>query len=64
MTGFADRFIQQGSSKARRGCCDAYRTASAGSPRRPARRESADAETLLQWSERVLTARTLDEVVH
>ncbi len=25
---------------------------------------SADADTLLQWSERVLTAQTLDEVLH
>ena len=26
--------------------------------------ESADADTLLEWSERVLTASTLDEVLH
>jgi hypothetical protein len=26
--------------------------------------ESADAETLLEWSERVLTANSLDEVLH
>ncbi|TCT20091.1 DUF4351 domain-containing protein [Thiobaca trueperi] len=26
--------------------------------------ETADAETLLQWSDRILTARTLDEVIH
>jgi flagellar biosynthesis/type III secretory pathway protein FliH len=26
--------------------------------------ETADADTLLQWSERVLTAKTLDEVLH
>ena len=26
--------------------------------------ESADADTLLQWSERVLTAQTLDEILH
>jgi hypothetical protein len=26
--------------------------------------ESADAETLLAWSERILTARSVDEVIH
>ena len=26
--------------------------------------ESADADTLLEWSDRILTARSLEEVVH
>jgi flagellar biosynthesis/type III secretory pathway protein FliH len=26
--------------------------------------EAADAETLLAWSERILTARSVDEVIH
>jgi len=26
--------------------------------------ESADTDTLLKWSERILTAQTLDEVLH
>ena len=37
-----------------------------GPPSEPVRQrvQAADAETLLQWSERVLTAQSLDEVVH
>jgi hypothetical protein len=26
--------------------------------------EAADADTLLEWSDRVLTAKTLDEILH
>jgi hypothetical protein len=37
-----------------------------GPPSEPVRQrvQEADTETLLQWSERVLTAQSLDEVVH
>jgi hypothetical protein len=62
MTGFAERFIQQGEAKV----LIRLMTRRFGElPDATLREiESADADTLLQWSERVLTAQTLDEVLH
>ena len=62
MSGFAERFIQQGEARI------LLRLLSTRfgelPPTTRERIETADAETLLHWSERVLTARSLDEVLH
>ena len=62
MSGFAERFIQQGEAR----ILLRLRSTRFGElpPTTRERIETADAETLLHWSERVLTARSLDEVLH
>ncbi|MCA1792037.1 MAG: DUF4351 domain-containing protein [Thioalkalivibrio sp.] len=76
MTGFAERFIAQGLEQGlEKGVERGIRQGEAQMLLRQlslrfgnlpdsvqARVESADADTLLQWSERILTATTLDEV--
>ena len=66
MTGFAERFIQQGMQQGEAKVLIRLMTRRFGElPDATLREiESADADTLLQWSERVLTAQTLDEVLH
>jgi hypothetical protein len=70
MTGFAERFIQQGIQQGmQQGEAKVLirlMTRRFGElPDATLREiESANADTLLQWSERVLTAQTLDEVLH
>jgi hypothetical protein len=78
MSGFAERFIEQGIHKGiqqgvRQGVQQGEAkilvrqlTSRFGQlPAETVRRiEAADADTLLEWSERVLTAKRLDEVLH
>ncbi|MBK1716539.1 DUF4351 domain-containing protein [Thiocystis violacea] len=70
MSGFADRFIQQGIQQGvqqgeARLLLRLLSNRFGELPEETRRAvETADAETLLQWSERVFTARTLDEVLH
>jgi len=78
MSGFAERFIEQGVQQGiqqgvRQGVQQGEAkilvrllTSRFGQlPAETVRRiEAADADTLLEWSDRVLTAQTLDEVVH
>jgi len=66
MTGFAERFIQQGIQQGEAKILIRQRTRRFGELPDATRLkiESADADTLLQWSERVLSAQTLDEVLH
>ena len=70
MTGFAERFIQQGMQQGMQQgeakILIRLLTKRFGElPNETLHQiESADDDTLLQWSERVLTARTLDEVLH
>ena len=69
MSGFAERFIQQGNEQglrqgeARELAAQLQLRFGALPPAARERMASADAETLLRWSERVLTAQTLDEVL-
>jgi hypothetical protein len=72
MSGFAERFIQHGIEQGvqqgiQQGECKVLirqLTSRFGHVPERVRRtiESADPDTLLQWSERVLTAQALDEV--
>ena len=74
MTGFADRFIKQGIQQGihqgvQRGeariLIRQLTTRFGTLPEETLLRiESADADTLLEWSERVLIAQNLDEVLH
>jgi hypothetical protein len=73
MSGFAERFIQQGIQQGNEQGLRQGEVRVLASllqlrfgERPQAARErmaSADADTLLRWSERVLTAQTLDEVL-
>ena len=78
MTGFAERFIEQGMQKGmQKGIQEGMQQGEAkvlvrqlicrfGDLPENIRQqiESADTDTLLKWSERILTAQTLDEVLH
>ncbi len=62
MSSFAERFIQEGEAAV----LLRQITLKFGPPSKVVRQRvrDADADTLLQWSERVLTAQQLDEVFH
>ena len=62
MSGFAERFTQQGEAKVITRLLERRFGPLPEEARR--RIERADAETLLEWSERVLTAQSLEEVLH
>jgi hypothetical protein len=70
MTGFSERFIQQGRQPGiqQDGARILIRQLTKRFGELPDDKrfkiETADSDTLLQWSERVLTAQTLDEVLH
>ena len=70
MTGFAERFIQQGIQQGMQQgeakILIRLLSRRFGELSEETRRkiESADVDTLLRWSDRVLTATTLDEVLH
>ncbi|WP_420825639.1 DUF4351 domain-containing protein [Thiocystis minor] len=82
MSGFAERFIQQGVQEGvQQGVQQGIQQGVQQGEARLLRRllasrfgelpeatlraiEVADPDTLLQWSDRVLTARTLEDVVH
>ena len=66
MTAFADRFIEQGMQQGEVRVLVRQLTRRFGDlPEETMKKiESADADTLLQWSERVLSAQTLNEVRH
>jgi len=66
MSGFAERFIQQGLQQGEARVLLLQLSTRFGElpPTTRQRIETADAETLLHWSERVLTARSLEEVLH
>jgi hypothetical protein len=78
MTGFAERFIEQGMQKGmQKGIQEGMQQGEAKVLVRQLicrfgdlpediwqQIESADTDTLLKWSERILTAQTLDEVLH
>jgi hypothetical protein len=70
MTGFAERFIQQGMQQGMQQgeakmLIHLLVRRFGELPEETLRKiETADAGTLLQWSERVLSAQTLDEVLH
>jgi hypothetical protein len=70
LSSFAERFIQQGEQRGRQEGEVAILLRQMESrfgpvPEEARRRvESADAETLLDWSERILTASSVDEVLH
>ena len=70
MTGFADRFIEQGmqqgmqQGEARVLVRQLTKRFGDLSEEVVRKIESADADTLLQWSERILSAHSLDEVLH
>ena len=70
MTGFAERFIQQGIEQGKRQgeaqvlLRQLERKFGPVSANLRQRIQEADAETLLDWSERILTADTPDAVFH
>jgi len=66
MSGFAERFIEQGVQQGESRVLLRLLARRFGQlPKETVQRiEGADADTLLAWSERILTANTLDEVLH
>jgi len=70
MSGFAERFIEQGIQQGVQPgeAKILVRQLTSRFGQLPAetveRIEAADADTLLEWCERVLTAKTLDEILH
>jgi hypothetical protein len=70
MSGFAERFIEQGvqqgvqQGEARILLRQLSARFGVLPPETRRKVETADADTLLQWSERILSAQTLDEVLH
>ena len=66
MTGFAERFIEQGMQQGEAKVLVRQLICRFGDLPEdiPQQIESADTDTLLKWSERILTAQTLDEVLH
>jgi hypothetical protein len=66
VSGFAERFTQQGLQQGEAKIITRLLERRFGPLPEEARRriENADAETLLEWSDRVLTAQSLDQVLH
>ena len=65
MTTFAERFIQQGTQEGEARMLLRQLKRKFGEVPEPVERriESADADTLLEWADRILTARSLEDVV-
>jgi hypothetical protein len=65
MTGFAQRFTEQGFQRGEARILTALLRLRFGELPAAVHQhiETADADTLLRWSERVLTAATLDEIL-
>jgi hypothetical protein len=66
MATFSERYIEQGLQQGEARLLLRLLTLKFGepSPAQRARIEEADADTLLTWSERVLTAGSVEEVLH